>query len=818
MKRLFQKLVARLRSQTEGRLPSREQLLVLVPLMLVYAAAVLLATGSVATGPGVFAALMGAVAGILVARSAGESRIRVPVVILTAAVLSGLAVGLAGALGNSVLLARCMGTTLTPWLLDALTFGVVTFSVTLVLRVMTETIRVCAVLEMAVLAGGVVLTFLPHRDLHLGQPRNFSDWIFSGGHDPVRALMGIGILTIGTLLLVVQRWGSSRRLLQSAAALAVLLTVAAWSVSHLPADILQPEPENGDNGLEVLPSGDEGLEVDGDREGEQSRQDEEPQGQQPADDGGADRSGTSSDQPKPDDGRSSSEDSGSNDSGSGDSRQNDSGNDDARPESGQGRSAPPRQPEPWPQPSGGSEQSAAPIALVEIDAEYQPHQRAWYFRQNACSVFNGHRLVRSASDLDTDVPFAFPVEPLDVPEVPQPENASRRISSRVFLLQEQARPFGLVSPVSFAPLDNPDPSCFRMAYRVESRVLVAPAPENGEVADPEYSPLSVLLARPAGNSDWAEETRAIYLRGPDDPRYRELADAILEEAGLAETADHSPLATALVFGQWIAKNTTYSSRADHRGGDPAASFLFGSRRGYCVHIAHAMVYLCRARGIPSRAAMGFAVDVSRASRTNTMLVSGSDAHSWPEIYLQDIGWIVVDTSPEKIDSREPQPAAPDKATEQYLHNVANQSDNPVPYEPQTRFSVPLPSLPWLLAATVLTLYGVKFWRRFCPRCAEDGDLYRVCLRSVLDQLAEIGIRRQFGETREAFAARVASLIPEFTSLTQAHVTQAVGDTERLSGDQWRELTREAGRRIVAVSTRAQQMIAWLNPVAWILVR
>lgn len=801
MNRLVKRLVNGLRSHCAGRLPSKERLLLLAPLMLVYVAAVLLAVGPVATGSGVFAALAGAFAGTLTAWRAHEDRVRVSVVILSAVVLSVFAVELAGVLGNSVMFARCFGTTLTPWLLDALTFGLVTFSVTTVLRVLTETFRVCAVLEMAALAGGVVLTFLPHRDLHLGQPRDFSDWVFAGGHDPVRTLMGIGVLTIGSLLLVVQRWGSSRRLLQSAGALVVLLVIAAWSVSLLPAGVFQPEPENGNNGLDVLPAGDEGLEVRGDRDDAESEEGETPDRN--------DAGNKDSDEFDPDD----SQDPKEQDQSDHDGRQKD------EPEEpdGDGQS-PPGQPEPWPQPSGGGGGKASPIALVEIDAEYQPHQRAWYFRQNVCSVFNGRRLVRSASDLDTDVPSTFPVEPLALPDVPKPEPVSRLISSRVFLLQEQSRPFGLVSPVSYAPLDNPNPDYFRMAYQVESRVLVAPAPQEGEAIDPDRSPLAALLARPAGNSAWPEATRAVYLHGPEDVRYREMADRILEEAGLAETVDRSPLATSLVFGQWIAKNTTYSSRADHHGGDPAASFLFGNRRGYCVHIAHAMVYLCRARGIPARAATGFAVDVSRASRTNTMLVSGSDAHAWPEIYLQGVGWIVVDTSPEKVDSREPQPSPPDKATEQFLHDAASQPDNAVPYKPQSRFALPLPSGPWLLAAVVLTLYGIKFWRRFCPRYAEDGALYRVCLRSVLDQLAEIGIRRRFGETREAFAARVTPLVPEFESLTQAHVTKAVGDCERLPGEQWRELTRQIERRIVELSTRTRQIVAWLNPVAWILVR
>lgn len=776
-------MLTAVRKQLTGLRPSRDQAVVQSLLVAVYAAGTFLLVSPISTTPGTLAALAGTVAGVAFAWYLFVKRVRLTVAIPAALVLAIGGMILGAWLADSTLLARALGTTLAPGLLDALTFGVTAFSVATVLRLLTLTWRVCALLEVAALAAGVVLAFINHRDMHLGQPRDFADWVLSTGRDPVETLACIGVLTLGLSLIAVQQWSSARRLLKSTAVLLVLLLVGTWAVSMLPADVLQPRPDTPQNGEDANQSD----------EGQTDDQSNQPRAQDRSDDqNDSDSDGQSGGQPE-------------------------EGSDSDSDDESDGQSSP--LPEPWPQPDAGKK-SNRPVALVTVDAEYQPHQPAWYLRQNACSVFNGHRLVRgAASGIDTDVPSEFPATVQRIDNVPQPQGVTRTVPSTVYLLQEQSRPFGLVGPLSFEIIDNPDPNYFRMAYRVESRVLVVPQDAGGQSASPDQSPLVPLLGQPAGSPHWSADTRAVYLEHPDDGRYRQLADDILQQAGVAHLRDRSPLACTLALGQWIAKNTTYSTSVDHSGSDdPAASFLFGSRRGYCVHIAHSMVYLCRSLGIPARAAMGYAVDVAQVSRTNTMTVTGSHAHAWPEIYLQDVGWIVVDTSPENVDPNEPKPQPPDQVTEQFLHKRATQADNPIPYEPESRFPLPLPTWPWLLGGGIAALYVVKVWRRVAPRYAQQDDLHRVCLRSVLDQLSELGLRRRFGETREAFAQRLDQLVPELQPLTAAHVSRAVGDRTGQPEHDWLAQTDAASQRIADASSRQQRIVALLNPVSWILVQ
>ncbi len=67
-------------------------------------------------------------------------------------------------------------------------------------------------------------------------------------------------------------------------------------------------------------------------------------------------------------------------------------------------------------------------------------------------------------------------------------------------------------------------------------------------------------------------------------------------------------------------------------------FLFDLKKGYCDYYASAMVVLSRAAGIPARLAIGYATGTYDAEH-NRYTVTAADAHSWPELYFPNYGWI-----------------------------------------------------------------------------------------------------------------------------------------------------------------------------------
>ena len=78
--------------------------------------------------------------------------------------------------------------------------------------------------------------------------------------------------------------------------------------------------------------------------------------------------------------------------------------------------------------------------------------------------------------------------------------------------------------------------------------------------------------------------------------------------------------------------------------NPLEDFLFSSHRGHCEYYATAMAVLLRTLGIPSRNITGFgAAAFNRFGRF--YVVRQSDAHSWVEAWVDDLGWRRFDPTP-----------------------------------------------------------------------------------------------------------------------------------------------------------------------------
>ena len=70
----------------------------------------------------------------------------------------------------------------------------------------------------------------------------------------------------------------------------------------------------------------------------------------------------------------------------------------------------------------------------------------------------------------------------------------------------------------------------------------------------------------------------------------------------------------------------------------ADSFLFETGRGYCVHFASSMTMLLRLSGIPARIVTGYRY-VFPFEKEESYKVSSTNAHAWPEAYIEGVGWI-----------------------------------------------------------------------------------------------------------------------------------------------------------------------------------
>ena len=446
----------------------------------------------------------------------------------------------------------------------------------------------------------------------------------------------------------------------------------------------------------------------------------------------------------------------------------------------------------------------APVAVVLFHDDYEAPTGVYYFRQSAFSQYNGMRLVQTAAyGLDTDVVELFPVSRMQVPGAPPAGSGRREMSTTVGLIAEHQKPFGLDSPATFWPIENPDPLRFKRAYRTVSRVPTTPYRE--------------LLGRRSGLPGWTDADRAHYTASPThDPRYAVLAHEI--RASLPEEHREDPLALAFAVKLWLEENGTYSRRSGHaEADDPTAHFLFGDRIGYCVHFAHASAFLLRTLGVPARVAGGYAVDEARRGGGSSLLVRGLDAHAWPEVAIEGIGWVVVDIAPRR--TLDEQAEEPDQTLQQMLgESLRNGPQDPTVEEPPR----PWPSLAAfaragaaLLAVATLLALLVKLYRAAAPRIVSARHVHRVAYRAALDRLSEVGLRRERGETRESFARRALGVSPAFVPLTQQHLAWAHGSRQPLDAAAARELCRlvahEARRRV----PRWRWLFGLLNPVSYL---
>jgi transglutaminase-like putative cysteine protease len=78
-------------------------------------------------------------------------------------------------------------------------------------------------------------------------------------------------------------------------------------------------------------------------------------------------------------------------------------------------------------------------------------------------------------------------------------------------------------------------------------------------------------------------------------------------------------------------------------GDAVEQFLFDMRQGYCTYYASAMAMMARTLGIPARVAIGYATGAYDQA-SDAYLVRQSDAHAWPELYI-DGRWLPFEPTP-----------------------------------------------------------------------------------------------------------------------------------------------------------------------------
>lgn len=102
---------------------------------------------------------------------------------------------------------------------------------------------------------------------------------------------------------------------------------------------------------------------------------------------------------------------------------------------------------------------------------------------------------------------------------------------------------------------------------------------------------------------------------------------------------------AVALQDWFASKGgfTYDTQVQSGSGTAAIARFLRDKEGFCVHFSFSMAAMARTLGIPARVAVGFTPGTAQSD--GTMSVGLRDAHAWPELYFEGVGWTRFEPTP-----------------------------------------------------------------------------------------------------------------------------------------------------------------------------
>ncbi|KOU69639.1 transglutaminase [Streptomyces sp. MMG1533] len=133
--------------------------------------------------------------------------------------------------------------------------------------------------------------------------------------------------------------------------------------------------------------------------------------------------------------------------------------------------------------------------------------------------------------------------------------------------------------------------------------------------------------------------------------YTELPDSLPEVVGRTArevTADaKNPYEQAVALQDYfsVTGGFEYDTQVNVGSGSQAIARFLKDKQGFCVHFSFAMAAMARSLGIPARVAVGFAPGSPQAD--GSVSVGLKDAHAWPELYFEGVGWTRFEPTPNR---------------------------------------------------------------------------------------------------------------------------------------------------------------------------
>lgn len=405
------------------------------------------------------------------------------------------------------------------------------------------------------------------------------------------------------------------------------------------------------------------------------------------------------------------------------------------------------------------------VAVVELQDKYMSTERmkALYFREQCYSRLDGSDLV--ASD-NTNLPWqvwsGFPAEAWvcsDSVLCSEMTNVAAVVRARVHHVNAPQRPFGLVSPVAYTPIDDSDRR-FTRSYEVVS------VPPGKYTPDLSHDKIFQKLS----NDMWTDDAWAHYIACPTNQQIGQIVDEIIKD--IKPSRLKLPAIRVRLVRSWVNKNLTLSSQAGATAGtNSILTFLSESRIGGWKQFSHATVLLLRAMEVPSRLAAGYRYPVAEKEVKDVLRITDGHYSWWPEVYVSGSGWVPLTLAPENIIDQSEPPPEPD------LEQELTRSLNKTPEKSATDMLPGADRVARTVGIVVLVTLFVLYmkcivWRRVLrPHVCGGRIIHRVCYSVSTELIGEIGFTRTRMESWNDFSTRLLELpgkpafAREFATLT-----------------------------------------------------
>ncbi|GAB3274039.1 DUF3488 and transglutaminase-like domain-containing protein [Sinomonas notoginsengisoli] len=290
---------------------------------------------------------------------------------------------------------------------------------------------------------------------------------------------------------------------------------------------------------------------------------------------------------------------------------------------------------------------------------------------------------------------------------------------------------------------------------------------------------------------------------------------------------------ALAIQTWLrtfkySEKTPVEDGYDGTGMDVLDTFL-AKRSGYCIHFAAAMAVMARVVGIPSRIAVGFApghptgqtVSVPSAEALPEYQVDGRDAHAWPELYFEGLGWVPFEPTPSR--GFLPSYAFTDSTAPSESTNLDNLNDglragpdgteaSPAPSQAPLAAPGEGGSTPWvpaLLVALAVVMAAVVVALPAAIRTAQRRRRLRRGLKGIWEELEAVGLDHGLApgpaDTPRSYAKRLGSWSEDDAGLHRALDTLTTAYERQEFGRPGYEADQDAARVAVSEVHRAGRL-------------